>query len=181
MERRSPVLRPRRSTQSFRSIQPIRSFPNGQRISTEGRLPRINSQAARSDGTASLHSVGISPNKDPVNVNSLSQWVIRHHREGIIVPTYRAKRKLGLKGFGIKKALSPKKQDANPQDDEEKAERIWERPDMDQSFRVSLAEMQRMRLRKLQCKLVKHAADIRKAGEEPDGWEDDLEEYSKYM
>lgn len=37
-----------------------------------------------------------------------------------------------------------------------------------------------MKLRKIQCKLVKHVADMRKTGGEPRGWEEDLEAYSKY-
>ena len=37
-----------------------------------------------------------------------------------------------------------------------------------------------MRLRKLQCKLVKHVSDIRESGSETEGWEADLEAYSEH-
>ncbi len=47
-----------------------------------------------------------------------------------------------------------------------------------QSFRLSIAEMHRMRLRKLQGKLVKHAAQLQFQGTEPDTWETDLQDYS---
>lgn len=48
-------------------------------------------------------------------------------------------------------------------------------------FRVSFAEMQRMRLRKLQIKLVEHAVVMKSSGMEPDDWEADLAEYSKLI
>ncbi|KAJ2995587.1 hypothetical protein NUW58_g1228 [Xylaria curta] len=55
----------------------------------------------------------------------------------------------------------------------------WERPDEDSDLLVSLAELQRMRLRKLQCKLVTHIAHMKTTGEESGTWENDLETYVK--
>jgi hypothetical protein len=46
-------------------------------------------------------------------------------------------------------------------------------------FRVSFAELQRMKLRKLQVKLVNHAVDMFATNEESQGWEEDLAQYSK--
>lgn len=46
-------------------------------------------------------------------------------------------------------------------------------------LRISFAEMQRMHLRKLQIKLIRHAVDMRVSRQEPDDWEDDLAEYSE--
>lgn len=48
-------------------------------------------------------------------------------------------------------------------------------------YRVSFAEMQRMHLRKLQIKLVKHAVYMYKDGREAENstWEKDLAEYSR--
>lgn len=48
-------------------------------------------------------------------------------------------------------------------------------------LRVSFAEMQRMRLRKLQIKLIQHAVEMRSSGMEPNGWESDLAEYSELI
>ena len=45
-------------------------------------------------------------------------------------------------------------------------------------FRVSFAEVQRMRIRKLQCQMVRHVVEMRVKGQESDGWEDTLEKYS---
>lgn len=47
------------------------------------------------------------------------------------------------------------------------------------SYRISLAELQRVHLRKLQCKLVKHVVDMRFREMEPAGWEADLQTYSE--
>ena len=52
------------------------------------------------------------------------------------------------------------------------------RLDPSNSFRLNIAEMQRMRLRKLQVKLVQHATQIQFQRTESDGWETDLQEFS---
>ncbi|KAK8008314.1 hypothetical protein PG991_010865 [Apiospora marii] len=57
----------------------------------------------------------------------------------------------------------------------------YTRENPDDSFRLSIAEMQRMRLRKLQGKLVKHAAQLQFEGTEPDEWETDLQQYTKAL
>jgi hypothetical protein len=44
---------------------------------------------------------------------------------------------------------------------------------------VSLAELQRMRLRKLQIKLVKQAVEMRHTGQETKDWEETLQQYSR--
>lgn len=54
----------------------------------------------------------------------------------------------------------------------------YNRKNPDDSFRLSIAEMQRMRLRKLQGKLIKHAAQLQFEGTEPYEWEADLQQYS---
>lgn len=53
----------------------------------------------------------------------------------------------------------------------------YKRYDEEHSFRISVAELQRLRLRKLQWKLVEHTAAIQCDGIEPGDWEDDLEKY----
>ena len=44
---------------------------------------------------------------------------------------------------------------------------------------ASFAELQRMRLRKLQIKLIIQSMEMRYKGEESAGWEETLQEYSK--
>ncbi len=50
----------------------------------------------------------------------------------------------------------------------------------DRHFRISFAELQRMHLRKLQCKLVKHVVDMRFNRVEPQNWEADLRQYGEF-
>jgi hypothetical protein len=54
------------------------------------------------------------------------------------------------------------------------------KPDSDQKryMQVSFAELQRMRLRKLQIKLVRHAVRMRYSNKESEGWEETLQQYS---
>ncbi|KAK8122939.1 hypothetical protein PG984_011609 [Apiospora sp. TS-2023a] len=59
--------------------------------------------------------------------------------------------------------------------------RSYKRKNPNDSFRLSLAEMQRMRLRNLQGKLVKHAAQLQFEGTEPKEWEFDLQQYIKAL
>lgn len=47
-------------------------------------------------------------------------------------------------------------------------------------IRVNLAEMQRIALRKLQCRLAKHAVDISIKKNIAGDWDEDLQKYSKY-
>ncbi len=49
----------------------------------------------------------------------------------------------------------------------------------EQSYRINLAELQRLRLRQLQRKLVQHAVDLRYDAREPDGWADNLRDYGE--
>ncbi|KAI8246015.1 UDP-glucose 4-epimerase [Colletotrichum sp. SAR 10_77] len=48
-------------------------------------------------------------------------------------------------------------------------------------FRISFAEVQRMRIRKLQCQLVRHVVKMRLNGSESPGWEQTLEQYIKAL
>ncbi|RDK41056.1 hypothetical protein M752DRAFT_336901 [Aspergillus phoenicis ATCC 13157] len=47
----------------------------------------------------------------------------------------------------------------------------------DESYKVNLSELQRLRLRQLQHKLVHHAIDLRYDSMEPSGWAEDLRQY----
>ncbi|KAM0258097.1 hypothetical protein ACHAQJ_004002 [Trichoderma viride] len=48
---------------------------------------------------------------------------------------------------------------------------------VEQGYRINLAELQRLRLRQLQRKLVQHVVDLRYDAAEPVGWADDLRDY----
>jgi hypothetical protein len=48
-----------------------------------------------------------------------------------------------------------------------------------ESYKINLSELQRLRLRQLQHKLVHHAIDLRYDAMEPSGWADDLREYGE--
>lgn len=49
----------------------------------------------------------------------------------------------------------------------------------EQSYRINFSELQRLRLRQLQHKLVQHTVDLRYDGMEPSGRAEDLREYGK--
>jgi hypothetical protein len=49
----------------------------------------------------------------------------------------------------------------------------------EQGYRINLAELQRLRLRQLQRKLVQHVVDLRYDAAEPAHWANDLRDYGK--
>lgn len=107
------------------------------------------------------------PERDPVlDLAEPGDWLVHHHRDGIIqlltMPRERRRWRLFDWVFGIENTRF-------------RAVEVPER------LRVSFAEMQRMRLRKLQIKLVKHAVEMKNSGREPDDWETDLAEYSELI
>ncbi|RYP51521.1 hypothetical protein DL768_003163 [Monosporascus sp. mg162] len=103
-------------------------------------------------------------------------WVISHHALGLI--TSIEKRRSPYSDF-LDWWNRGRRVEGSEIEDSEKREKQWERPDENNDFRISFAELQRMRLRKLQCKLVKHVAHMKKTGRESESWEEDLETYIK--
>lgn len=96
----------------------------------------------------------------PHDAENQGRWAVEHHHDGLIYEVVGARKqsKEALKRLlGITEPAPPEP-------------RI---------FRVSFAEMQRLKLRKLQVKLVGHAVDMFTSKEEPDGWEGDLAQYSE--
>src|SRR5690606_12807876 len=77
----------------------------------------------------------------------------------------------------IRKAL----QDFKPGDEEAQRETKPAVSGDGKRFRISFAEVQRMRIRKLQCQLVRHVVKMRLDGHESPGWEESLEQYSKSL
>ncbi|KAH9907736.1 hypothetical protein F4778DRAFT_445296 [Xylariomycetidae sp. FL2044] len=56
----------------------------------------------------------------------------------------------------------------------------WVRPQpQNETFRIHLVELQRIRLRKLQCRLVKHTLYMRENGTDSAHWETDLQDYTR--
>lgn len=49
----------------------------------------------------------------------------------------------------------------------------------EESYNIDLSELQRLRLRQLQHKLVYHAVDLRYDAMEPSGWAEDLRQYGE--
>ncbi|TGJ78408.1 hypothetical protein E0Z10_g10359 [Xylaria hypoxylon] len=99
-------------------------------------------------------------------------WAISHHKSNLVQNIKKSPTSKSIFSGLWKRGQDPKSQS--------KTSKEWQRPDQDNDLRVSFAELQRMRLRKLQCKLVKHVAHMKTTGEEPENWENDLETYSKY-
>ncbi|KAI1753610.1 hypothetical protein F4782DRAFT_82845 [Xylaria castorea] len=131
------------------SKQPLKRMSTVQRH----KPSRSTTWRIRSEGTA------LANGGDP------GVWAISHHKSNFIQnikkkPTSRS----------ILRRLWKRGQDAKDRS---------EAPDEENSFRVSLAELQRMRLRKLQCQLVKHVAHMKTTGKESENWENDLETYIK--
>ncbi|CAM1505788.1 Fc.00g114250.m01.CDS01 [Cosmosporella sp. VM-42] len=179
LEERLGDVQPTKSRNSVRSaapsvtgtevnITPIQSV-NGLRLSPQA------SRTRRSDAgdTASWNSAAGHEDMD-----NLLTWAIDHHRGRGILRSIKQKQPNALIQY-----LSPhnkrRKNSVSRADSESQVRGEWKRPHEGKSFRVSFAEMQRMRLRKLQCKLVEHAVQIDQHGKEPDHWESDLQDYVK--
>ncbi|CAN8104429.1 unnamed protein product [Discula destructiva] len=103
-------------------------------------------------------------------------WVVDHHLRNLIeevvppeeIPTRDLRRRILNRVRRIKgKSYQNKRLDKN------KAPV--------RTFRVSFAELQRMHLRKLQIRLVKHAVNMYGTKSESDGWEKDLAAYVQAM
>ncbi|KAH6632163.1 hypothetical protein F5144DRAFT_602909 [Chaetomium tenue] len=111
------------------------------------------------------------------NTQTFNTFVISHHKDNLIEKVEETTPLLG----GPRLINRFKRSKGTPSSTESDA---WTRQEAGgssdgphQSYRISFAELQRMHLRKLQCKLVKHVADMRFRNEEPDNWEADLQAY----
>jgi hypothetical protein len=93
-------------------------------------------------------------------VENQGKWAVEHHRQGLIHEVVGARRKSKQR---LNRFLG-----------------ITEPAPRERIFRVSFAEMQRLKLRKLQVKLVDHAVDMLTSNREPDGWEGHLAQYSEH-
>ncbi|KAI0415212.1 hypothetical protein F5X98DRAFT_376988 [Xylaria grammica] len=167
------------STASLRASGPVRrsvesSSPTKVRLgASDGgvhSLMRIDAIQIRGSGHTIARETGaentsLSEGADP------GVWAIDHHRSNFIQ--------------NIKKTTTWNSvlhglwtREDGPKSGNWESEK-WQRSDEANDHRISLAELQRMRLRKLQCQLVKHVAHMKTTGEESENWESDLEAYSK--
>lgn len=94
----------------------------------------------------------------PFNTKDPGPWVFRLHRENLIQGV-------------VNEHHGP----VSTSDHGESGPELWR---SDKSFRISLPELQRMRLRKLQCILVRQVNQMRWTDVEPEDWEDTLQKYS---
>ncbi|KAF4921772.1 hypothetical protein CGCVW01_v005749 [Colletotrichum viniferum] len=103
------------------------------------------------------------------------EWAINHHLRGLIEEleheTSSIWSKLNKLGTKIQEIQHGKKEQPALQSTSEDGRR----------FRISFAEVQRMRIRKLQCELVRHVAKMRLQRKESPGWEQSLEQYIKAL
>lgn len=190
MGRRTSVGDEKESIASIEASGHIRFSVDAQESDTGSRMswtsrrraPSEVSEVGNSDSkscdTASWYSgFGDQSSANVTNGESLANWAIRHHRHGLITHIQKKDQNVLSKGSDFLKRHWTK---SNANCDHESGDQNeWQRPSKSKSFRVSLAEMQRMRLRKLQCRLVNHSVTIQCLGKEPDTWERDLEDYSK--
>jgi hypothetical protein len=100
--------------------------------------------------------------RDTIDVESPGKWVIQHHFSNLVEqiqepkPSFLTNFLSGLlKNSLTKVELGSRK------------------------YRISFAELQRMQLRKLQCKLVKDVSEMYYWKKEPRHWEKHLQEYGK--
>lgn len=97
-------------------------------------------------------------------------WVLDHHRKNLIEKISKRERSWyeTLGQFGGKESGRTRTSSNNePQGD------------VEESYRINLAELQRLRLRQLQRRLVQHVVDLRYDAQEPTGWADDLRDYGE--
>lgn len=129
--------------------------------------------------TRSVRSPDPSPHRiDPENPGP---WVLHHHKPGLILELQEPEGNFFSKMYdkyfkqGNKTARGSTLNERH--DDLEVVKTTkWK----DRRFRVNFAELQRMHLRKLQCKLLKDVVDMHYTNRENEGWEETLEQYSKY-
>lgn len=123
-------------------------------------------------------------------------WIIEHHRHNLITKISKPKSswfegfrnleqnlksRLDLEyGRDHDQEISGENQQQNHNDGRPTTQSEHEGPNRnEQSYRVSLSELQRLHLRQLQHKLLNKVVDLRYDGMEPPGWADDLRQYGE--
>jgi hypothetical protein len=145
-------------------------------------LPRGRSPPASESGQASRAS-----SAGTIGIKNPGPWVLHHHKQAFIaeirkpiefqsiyekVGYYFGEWNRGFVSWAESRLGKGAKQ--NKKRKMEKAsDRDWE----DRRFRMSFAELQRMKLRKLQIQLVGNVVDMHKTNRESEEWESTLKEY----
>ncbi|KAH8587229.1 hypothetical protein B0O99DRAFT_527176, partial [Bisporella sp. PMI_857] len=100
-------------------------------------------------------------------------WVVEHHKKNLILELERPKKASSILD-NIKIPRKVKLGDA-----EKTSIKTGSNSQEDRRFRINLAELQRMYMRKLQSKLIKHTVDMRYTLKETEDWEETLRQYIK--
>lgn len=158
----------RQSSDSTRSRRSSREAPIQRRVTFNGETPTPQDDRPQGSPKRNVH----------LNPNNPGDWVIRHHRSSLVVQlddheVGKIRSTLGgmrekLQGFRLGDEEAHKETKPAVSGDGKR-------------FRVSFAEVQRMRIRKLQCQLVRHVVKMRLDGHESPGWEETLEQYSMLL
>ncbi|KAM7204706.1 hypothetical protein V8F20_003490 [Naviculisporaceae sp. PSN 640] len=148
------------------------------------------------------HPSSAPPTAEPAQERQLDfSWIVRHHNKHLVAPIkLEQPGKARRLAESIKEFRLPWQEKPAPKPGTAPvagASTGWQREDAENSIRISIAELHRIRLRKLQCKLVRHAWYMKQFNKEPpaqtnpDGtagdhtkittWEDDLQEYTKAL
>ncbi|KAF7593645.1 hypothetical protein BBP40_011050 [Aspergillus hancockii] len=141
------------------SLRPcsVRTFSREGQDSGGASTPRRRSSSLPSCWSGSLQRCP-SPSrlaKIPLDPKEPELWAINHHRPNLIAELVPPTETYLQRWLGAKNLASPERR-----------------------FRISFAELQRMRVRKLQCILTKHVIKMRSDGLEPPSWEDTLDKYT---
>jgi hypothetical protein len=154
---------------------------SGKRSQSIKRLP--SGESVRQTGSiASEHPIqnenesqqpGLSPALDWGGPDIAGQWSLDHHRLNLV---QQSPYKIPSKGyFKRPRGAAPTSNDSILKTESTAESR------KKGTLTVSFVELQRMRLRKLQIKLVKQAVEMHHTGRETKDWEETLQQYSRCL
>ena len=124
----------------------------------QGAPTQPNSPRVRSDPT--MNTATQSTRRDTHDFNPTG-WVLNHHKDNFILEL---------------KDPETKKSEGDVENPSTRAA-SWS----SRRFRVNFAQLQNMRMRKLQSRLVKDAVNMYFTSKEPEQWEETLQQYSKHF
>jgi hypothetical protein len=108
--------------------------------------------------------------------NNITEWVINHHLKHLIEELEEPKHSIFVAFFSrIYRSLSAAYKPGSQLDPQNRGPPQQK----EKRFRISFAELQRMRIRQLQCELVKDVIHMRAESRNSSGWEGRLKEYSR--
>jgi hypothetical protein len=143
---------------------------------------RLGSEAPANPGASDAEM----PNEqDFLDRDDPGKWVIRRHRDNLVVRLIEPKEGLVKSGLTTLKTKIQEIRDGKihstspPLGDGES--QVTSPHADNRRFRINFAEVQRMYVRKLQCQLVRHVAKMRATDQESSGWEETLAKYIKAL